>query len=60
MEWVYFVTDEVKEVNHDMPQAVETYLVHNNLQAVDEAKREIIDLYEEDFTKIDGTGLAGR
>lgn len=42
-----------------MPQAVETYVADNNLQAVDEAKREIIDLYEEDFTKIDGTGLAG-
>lgn len=42
-----------------MPQAVETYLEHNNLQAVDEVKREIVDLYEEDFTKIDGTGLAG-
>ena len=42
-----------------MPQAIETYIEQNNLQAVDEAKREIIDLYEEDFTKIDGTGLAG-
>ena len=42
-----------------MPQAVEAYLEHNNLQVVDEAKREIVDLYEEDFTKIDGTGLAG-
>jgi len=42
-----------------MPQAVENYLEHNNLQVVDEAKREIVDLYEEDFTKIDGTGLAG-
>ena len=42
-----------------MPQAVETYLEYNNLQAVDEVKREIVDLYEEDFTKIDGTGLAG-
>lgn len=42
-----------------MPQAVETYLEQNNLQAVDEVKREIVDLYEEDFTKIDGTGLAG-
>lgn len=41
-----------------MPQAVETYIEHNNLQVVDEIKREIIDLYEEDFTKIDGTGLA--
>lgn len=42
-----------------MPQAVEMYIEHNNLQVVDETKREIIDLYEEDFTKIDGTGLAG-
>jgi len=29
------------------------------LQLVDETKREIVDLYEEDFVKIDGTGLAG-
>lgn len=42
-----------------MPQAVETYIEQNNLQEVDEVKREIVDLYEEDFTKIDGTGLAG-
>lgn len=42
-----------------MPQAIETYLEQNNLQAVDEVKREIVDLYEEDFVKIDGTGLAG-
>ena len=42
-----------------MPQAIETYLEENNLQEVDKTKREIIDLYEEDFTKIDGTGLAG-
>ena len=42
-----------------MPQAIETYLEHNYLQSVDETKREIIDLYEEDFIKIDGTGLAG-
>ena len=42
-----------------MPQAVETYREKNNLQVVDETKREIVDLYEEDFTKIDGTGLAG-
>ncbi len=42
-----------------MPQAIETYIEQNNLQAVDETKREIIDLYEEDFTKIDGTGLVG-
>ncbi len=42
-----------------MPQAIETYITENNLQAVDETKREIVDLYEEDFIKIDGTGLAG-
>lgn len=42
-----------------MPQAIETYLEQNNLQVVDEVKREIVELYKEDFTKIDGTGLAG-
>lgn len=42
-----------------MPQAIETYLENNNLQAVDVTKREIIDLYEEDFTKLDSSGLAG-
>ena len=42
-----------------MPQAVETYLEKNNLQEVDEIKREIVDLYEGDFTKIDASGLAG-
>ena len=42
-----------------MPQAIETYIYENNLQAVDEVKREILDLYEEDFIKIDSTGLAG-
>lgn len=42
-----------------MPQAIETYLEQNNLQVVDEVKREIIDLYEDDFSKIDGTGLVG-
>lgn len=41
-----------------MPQAIETYLENNNLCSVDETKRAIVDLYEEDFTKIDGTGLA--
>ena len=29
-----------------MPQAIETYLEHNNLQVVDEVKREIVELYE--------------
>ena len=42
-----------------MPQAIETYIEKSNLQLVDEVKREIVDLYEEDFIKIDGTGLAG-
>lgn len=42
-----------------MPQAIETYIESNNLQEVDATKREIIDLYEEDFTKIDSAGLAG-
>lgn len=42
-----------------MPQAVSAYLDRNNLQIVDEVKREIIDLYEEDFIKIDNSGLAG-
>lgn len=42
-----------------MPQAVEIYLNENNLQMVDEVKREIIELYEEDFIKIDSTGMAG-
>jgi len=42
-----------------MPQAIKTYIEQNNLQLVDIVKREIVDLYEEDFTKIDGTGLAG-
>ena len=42
-----------------MPQAIETYLEENNLQLVDETKREIIGLYEEDFAKIDKSGLAG-
>ena len=42
-----------------MPQAISAYLDRNNLQIVDEVKREIIDLYEEDFIKIDNSGLAG-
>ncbi len=42
-----------------MPQAIETYLETNNLQEVDTVKREIVELYEEDFTKFDSSGLAG-
>lgn len=39
-----------------MPQAVESYLATNNLQEVDTVKRAIIDLYEEDFYKINPSG----
>lgn len=41
-----------------MPQAVEEYISTNNLQAVDNIKREIIELYADDFRKIDPTGRA--
>ena len=41
-----------------MPQAVNSYLQDNNLQIVDSVKREIIDLYDADFLKIDPSGLA--
>lgn len=43
-----------------MPQAIDTYLNTNNLQAVDEKKREIIELYKDDFNKIDPTGRASQ
>ncbi|MDE5799502.1 MAG: AAA family ATPase [Paramuribaculum sp.] len=43
-----------------MPQAVETYLGNNNLVEVDTKKREIIELYLDDFEKIDPTGKAAR
>lgn len=39
-----------------MPQAVSAYLESNNLRIVDERKREIIDLYENDFRKVDPSG----
>lgn len=39
-----------------MPQAVDAYLNTNNLQVVDEVKRTIIGLYEEDFYKISPSG----
>ncbi len=41
-----------------MPQAVNTYLDTNNLSLVDKTKRGIINLYLEDFQKIDPTGNA--
>ena len=43
-----------------MPQAVEAYVEGKNFQEIDEVKREIINLYKDDFFKIDGTGLIGR
>ena len=39
-----------------MPQAVETYIEQNNLQDVDFVIRKIMELYEEDFGKIDPSG----
>lgn len=43
-----------------MPQAVSTYLNTNNLSEVDQTKREIIDLYSDDFRKIDPSGKVSR
>lgn len=43
-----------------MPQAVEAYLQTNNLQAVDDVKRGIISLYEEDFYKISPSGALSK
>jgi len=39
-----------------MPQAVDEYIVTNNLGKVDQVKRNILALYEEDFRKIDPSG----
>ena len=39
-----------------MPQAVSTYIETNNFRKVDEIKRDILNLYESDFAKIDPTG----
>lgn len=43
-----------------MPQAVNAYLGSNNLSIVDAVKREIIELYADDFRKIDPTGKMTR
>lgn len=43
-----------------MPQAVNAYLDTRNLSVVDSVKREIIELYADDFRKIDPTGKATR
>lgn len=42
-----------------MPQAVDAYISTNNLNFVDQVKRNILELYEEDFRKIDPSGRAG-
>lgn len=39
-----------------MPQSVEEYINTNDLSKVDEIKRDILTLYEDDFRKIDPTG----
>ena len=41
-----------------MPQAINTFLETNNLSFTDQTKREIIDLYLEDFHKLDNNGKA--
>ena len=39
-----------------MPQAVEAYVEGANFSMIDQVKRQIINLYEEDFKKIDPSG----
>ncbi|MBP3253833.1 MAG: ATP-binding protein [Bacteroidales bacterium] len=41
-----------------MPQAVNEYITKNNFESVDRIKRNILELYEEDFRKIDPLGRA--
>lgn len=41
-----------------MPQAVIEYINTNNLSKVDHVKRSILELYQDDFRKIDPTGRA--
>ena len=41
-----------------MPQAVNAYLDTNNFSKVDQVKRRILKLYEDDFLKIDPSGRA--
>ena len=43
-----------------MPQAVEAYIQANNFADVDDVKRNIIELYIDDFRKIDPTGRSSR
>ena len=39
-----------------MPQAVDAYIRTNNFKEIDAVKRDILNLYEDDFRKIDATG----
>ena len=41
-----------------MPQVVSEYISTNNFRKVDVIKREILELYEDDFRRIDSTGRA--
>ena len=43
-----------------MPQAVGEYIQTNNLAAVDTVKRSIVQLYADDFLKIDPSGKLGK
>ena len=43
-----------------MPQAVYAYLTDKNLSKVDAVKQSILELYEDDFRKIDPTGRASK
>ena len=43
-----------------MPQAVEAYLQSNDMSAVDEVKRGILEIYESDFFRIDPSGRASK
>ena len=43
-----------------MPQAVQAFVDGKNFSEIDRVKREIIDLYIDDFKKIDSSGLIGK
>lgn len=43
-----------------MPQAVNEYIDTNNFSKVDQVKRSILELYQDDFVKIDPTGRASQ
>lgn len=42
-----------------IPQAISEYIESNNMSVVDEVKRDIIKLYQDDFRKIDPSGRVG-